>query len=57
MNSAFTRLVKDVVPLDVDLMATCCPACYMNFRYTAIKRSIPVKIGDVMEVVERSIFS
>ena len=57
MNSAFTRLMEDVVPLDVDLMTTCCPACYMNFRYTAIKRSIPVKICDVMEVVEKSMFS
>jgi len=57
MNSASTRLIKDVVPLDVDLMTTCCPACYMNFRYTTIKRSIPVKICDVMEVVERSMLS
>lgn len=57
MNSAFTRLAKDVVPLDVNLMATCCPACYMNFRYTAIKRSIPVKVCDVMDVVEKSIAS
>jgi len=57
MDSAFTRLVNDVVPLDVDFMTTCCPACYMNLRYTAIKRSIPVKICDVMEVVERSVLS
>ena len=57
MNSASTRLVKDVVPLDVNLLTTCCPACYMNFRYTAIKRSIPVKVCDVMEVVERSMLS
>jgi len=57
MNSAFTRLTKDVVPLNVDLMTTCCPACYMNLRYITIKRSIPVKICDVMEVVERSVLS
>ncbi len=57
MNSAFTRLENDVVPLGVDLMTTCCPACYMNLRYTAIKRAIPVKICDVMEVVEKSIAS
>ncbi|MDH5460828.1 MAG: (Fe-S)-binding protein [Candidatus Bathyarchaeota archaeon] len=57
MNSASARLVKDAVPLDVDLMATCCPACYMNFRYAAMKRSIPVRICDVMELVERSMFS
>jgi len=57
MNSAFTRLEKDVVPLNVSLLTTCCPACYMNLRYTAIKRSIPVKICDVMEVVERSMLS
>jgi len=57
MNSASTRLTKDVVPLNVDLMTTCCPACHMNLRYTAIKRLIPVKICDIMEVVERSVLS
>ena len=57
MNSASARLVKDAVPLDVDFVATCCPACYMNFRYTAMKESIPVKVCDVMEVVERSTLS
>jgi len=57
MNSAFTRLAKDVAPLDVDFMTTCCPACYMNLRYTTIKRSIPVKICDIMEVVKRSVLS
>jgi len=57
MNSAHTRLMKDILPLGVDLVTTCCPACYMNFRYTAIKKAVPVKICDVMEVVERSMFS
>jgi len=57
MNSASTRLMKDVVPLNVDFITTCCPACYMNLRYTAMKRSIPVKICDVMEIVEKSMHS
>ena len=57
MNSASTRLTEDVAPLNVDLLTTCCPACHMNLRYTTIKRSIPVKIYDVMEVVERSVLA
>jgi len=57
MNSASTRLIEDVAPLDIDLMTTCCPACHMNLRYTAAKKSISVEIYDVMEVVERSVFS
>ena len=57
MNSTLTRLINDVIPLNIDTLTTGCPACHMNFRYTTIKRSIPVKICDITELVEKSIFS
>jgi len=52
MNSALNRLVKDVVPLKANILATACPTCQMNLRYTSIRNSIPVKICDFAEIVE-----
>lgn len=54
MNSAYLRL-KDLQPLNVDVLTTACPLCQMNFRYTSIRRSVPVKIYDITEIVEQAI--
>jgi Fe-S oxidoreductase len=52
INSAFKRLVNDVVPLRVSLMATACPTCQMNLRYASVKNSVNIKICDFTEIVE-----
>ncbi len=54
MNSALTRLTKDIVPLNVEVLATACPTCQMNLRYAAIRNSIPIKVCDLAEIVEKS---
>jgi len=55
MNSAFNRLAKDVVPLNVNVLATACPTCQMNLRYASIRNLIPVRICDFAEIVDYAI--
>ncbi len=55
MNSAWTRLANDVAPLDVDALVTACPLCHLNLHFTSIKKSVPTKIVDIMEVVESAL--
>ncbi len=52
INSASARLEKDVVPLNVNALATACPTCQMNLRYASIRKSIPIKICDFAEIAE-----
>ena len=51
MNSAYSRL-KDLQPLKVDALTTACPLCEMNFRYTSVRKSVPIKVWDITEIVE-----
>ena len=51
MNSAHLRL-KNLQSLKVDVLTTACPLCKMNFRYTSVRKSIPVKVCDITEIVE-----
>lgn len=51
MGAAELRLTKDVLPLGVERLITTCPACYMNFKYTSIDRSIPIEVQDLAELV------
>ena len=51
MNSAYLRL-KDLQPLRVDMLTTACPLCQLNFRYTSVRKSVPVKTCDITEIVE-----
>ncbi|RLF13275.1 MAG: hypothetical protein DRN06_08900 [Thermoprotei archaeon] len=51
MDAASLRLTKDIQPLNVDKLVTACPACYMNFKYTALDRSLPVEVIDLAELV------
>ena len=53
MNSAYSRL-KDLQPLNVDMLTTACPLCQMNFRYTSVRKSVPTKVRDITEIVALS---
>jgi Fe-S oxidoreductase len=53
-ESAAIRLNKDVKPLKVNSLVTACPTCQLNFRFTATKNNIPIKICDITEIVETS---
>jgi len=52
MNSAVERLVKDVVPLSVSALVTACPTCQINLRYASVKKSLGIKVYDLMEIVD-----
>jgi len=50
MAAAELRLKMDILPLGVDRLITACPACYMNFKYTLLDRSLPIEVQDLAEV-------
>jgi Fe-S oxidoreductase len=50
-NIAESRLRRDILPLEVDGIVTCCPLCNLNFRHTAAKNKIPLKVYDLAEIV------
>jgi len=52
MNSALERLVKDVVPLGISALVTACPTCHINLRYTSVKKSLGIKVYDVVEIID-----
>ena len=54
MDSAFTRLKKDWKPINANILATACPQCQMNFNITSLRRKIPAKIRDIVEIVEET---
>jgi glycolate oxidase len=57
VNSAYVRLAKDVVPLGVDTLATACPTCHVNLRHASVKKSLSIKIYDIMEIIAKSLMT
>jgi len=51
-NAAIARFVKDVSPLGVSALATACPTCHINLRNASVRKSLGIKVYDVMEIVE-----
>jgi Fe-S oxidoreductase len=51
MDIAKNMMIHDILPLKVEGLVTCCPLCYLNFKRTALKHKIPLKIYDLSEVV------
>ena len=54
MESAYLRL-NDLQPLNVDMLTTACPLCQMNFRYASSRKSLPVRVCDITEIVESAL--
>jgi Fe-S oxidoreductase len=54
MDIADKMLKRDVMPLEVEGLVTCCPMCYQNFKRTAAKNRIPIKVYDLVEIVAQS---
>jgi len=50
MEIANNMFANDITPLGVEGLVTCCPSCYLNFKRTALKNKIPIKIYDLSEV-------
>jgi Fe-S oxidoreductase len=50
MEIANNMLIKDIIPLGVEGLVTCCPSCYLNFKRTVLKNKNPIKIYDLSEI-------
>ena len=57
VDSAYVRLADDVVPLGVDALATACPTCHVNLRHASVKKSLGIKIYDIMEITAKSLMT
>lgn len=57
VESAYVRLAEDVVPLGVDTLATACPTCHVNLRHASVKKSLGIKIYDLMEIIAKSLMT
>lgn len=55
LDCAAFRLKNDAKPLCVDSLATACPTCQLNFRFSSVKNAIPIKIYDIAEIVESAL--
>lgn len=45
------RLVKDAKPLGVSALATACPTCHINLRNASVRKSLGIKVYDLIEIV------
>ncbi|MCX8204804.1 MAG: (Fe-S)-binding protein [Candidatus Nezhaarchaeota archaeon] len=53
-KTAYRKLVREVLPLKVRGLVTCCPMCYMNFSLAAKRSKLPISIYDISSVVSMS---
>lgn len=51
-NCATERLVKDVAPLGASALVTACPTCHINFRNAVARKSLGIKVYDLVEILE-----
>lgn len=55
VNCASERLIKDVIPLGVSTLITACPTCHINLRNASARKSLGIRVYDIMEIVESAI--
>ncbi len=49
---AYSHLLEEVLPLEVEAIITACPMCYMNLKYTS-RLKIDLQVYDLAEIVEK----
>ncbi|MFX1296835.1 MAG: (Fe-S)-binding protein, partial [Promethearchaeota archaeon] len=55
LESAYTRLKEDLIPINVDILTTACPLCQLNFRFASRVKFLSknsIKIYDITEIIE-----
>ncbi|MFW9828184.1 MAG: (Fe-S)-binding protein [Candidatus Thorarchaeota archaeon] len=55
LESSQTRLTKDVIPTNVNILSTACPQCQLNFRFAYRKKNLTdnsLKVYDITELFE-----
>ena len=56
MDSTHTRIKEDIISINVDFLTTACPQCQMNFHITSRRKSIPLYIKDIAEIIESAMY-
>jgi glycolate oxidase len=56
METAYTRLKEDLIPINVNTLTTSCPLCQLNFRFASHMNSKnKIKIYDITEIIESAL--
>ena len=50
ISVAYKRLSEDILPLNINAIATSCPMCYIIFRTVTLRYKIPINILDISEL-------
>lgn len=48
---AYNRIMRDIMPLNVQALVTACPACYISFSYAIERYELNLKLYDLAELV------
>jgi len=49
------RLRSDALPTGAEAIVSACPTCYMNFYYVIAREDLPIKLYDLMEIVNMAL--
>jgi heterodisulfide reductase subunit D len=50
ISVAYKRLSEDIIPLNINTIATSCPMCYIIFKTATLRYRIPINILDISEL-------
>ena len=51
MEVAASKFQRSILPARTEILVSGCPTCFLNFRFTFLKRKLPVQVMDLAEVV------
>lgn len=57
MKIAYSKLIEEVLPQEVETIVTACPTCYMNLKYTSRLKKDRIKVYDLAEIIEKAVSS
>jgi len=52
---ASMRISRDMLPLGPEILATCCPSCYLNFSRAIERGEFGIRLMDISEIVAERI--
>jgi len=55
MEAANAKFERSILPTKVGVLVSACPTCFINFRFTFLKRKLPVTVMDLAEVVSQAL--
>jgi heterodisulfide reductase subunit D len=55
MEGANSKFQRCMVPAKTEILVSGCPTCFINFRFTFLKRKLPVQVMDLAELVNMAL--